>query len=441
LIHEATSLFRLVESIDIFVAEHENLFSYTEATQAFFLHIHDQAAVTRNSVSDIIEKLAQAPEHAAPRYRRELIIHKDRWRTLHTYIKPATDAHTLNLPSPLIQMATEDLRRIPGMEGTAVVVLLTPELMYYHNTPQSRPPSQLAFVEVPYSQGPSFFTNLTIYHELGHYVYDSLADSYNQSTAFTALVAAMSRAFDDMFDESLKTPSTRTWAKRVLDAWTKEVFCDLFALRHLGPAFSFALIDMLSLIGLMEEETEVKFDAEHPATALRLREQLTRLRDDGWWAEVQDLPSEHVSLIARVAGKSESDYFFEFAEKRLPAFTEAFLTIVPFIHALVSDVTPHCKSAAEDFSRRRLEIEDCFLHGVVPSKLLAEGEASSPTQVSMINAAYCFYLTLLPKLMDKLEGQESYNLIHRKKWIEKLEAWTMKGIEDHQLLTATAATQ
>jgi hypothetical protein len=439
LIQEATSLFRLVESVDRFVAEHENLFAYTEATQAFFLYVHDQAEVTRNSASERIQRLAQAQEQAVPRYRRELIIHKDRWRTLHTYVKPATDAHTLNLPAPLIQMATEDLQRIPGMEGTAIVVLLTPELMYYHNTPQSKAQPQLAFVEVPYSQGPGFFTNLTIYHELGHYVYDRLADADDRNPAFKALAAAMDRAFDGMFDERLRTPSTRTWARRVLDAWTKEIFCDLFALRHLGPAFSFALIDILSLIGLMEEETEAKFDVEHPATAVRLREQLTLLRNDGWWAQVQDLQSEHVSLIMRLAGKSESEYFFEFREERLPAFTGAFLTIVPFIHALVSHVTPHCKGAPEDFRRRRPEIEDCFLHGVVPSKLLAQGEVASPTPVSIINAAYCFYLTLLPKLMNRLKGQETYNLRHRKKWIEKLESWTMKGIEDHQLLTASRA--
>ena len=115
LIHEATSLFRLVDSIDQFVAERENLFAYTEASQTFFLDVHARAHATKQSVSDLIQRLLETPEHIEQHHQMELLIEKDRWRTLHTYIKPATDADTLNLPTPLIQMATTDLRRIPGM--------------------------------------------------------------------------------------------------------------------------------------------------------------------------------------------------------------------------------------------------------------------------------------------------------------------------------------
>lgn len=441
LIHEATSLFRLVESIDRFVAEHENLFAYTEASQAFFSHICQRAETTRKLVLDVIGKLAQRPEQARSRYQRELIIQKGRWKALHTYVKPATDSHTLNLPAPLIRMATEDLRRLPGMVGTAIVVSLTPELMYYHNTPQSQIPPEFVFVEVPYSQGPSFFTNLTLYHELGHYVFDTLAGAEKRSVAFTDLFEAMESAFAQKLGQRLTTPGNRTWAKGVLDAWTREIFCDLFALRHLGPAFSFALIDILSLIDLMGEETEATFDDEHPAPALRFREQLRRLEKDGWWTVVRDLPSEHVSLITRLAGKSEQDYVFEFKENAVPVFVDAFLTIVPFIHVLVADITPHCEAAAEDFGRRREDIEACLLHGVVPSKLLAKSDTSSPTPVSMINAAYCLYLTRLSDLTDKLEDHGASYVQHRKNCIEKLEAWTMRAIEDSQLLKRVRAAR
>jgi hypothetical protein len=141
LIHEATSLFRLVDSIDRFVAEHEDLFSYTEATQALFSHIHGQAEETRGLASEIVENHVQAQGEPEVRYRRtDLIIQRNRWRTLHTYIKPATDAHSLNQPAPSIKMATDDLRRVPGLGDAYIVVLLTPELMYYQNTPQLKLP-------------------------------------------------------------------------------------------------------------------------------------------------------------------------------------------------------------------------------------------------------------------------------------------------------------
>jgi hypothetical protein len=381
----------------------------------------------------VLARLEKTLGQAGRRYQSELIIQKERWRTLHTYIKPATDAHTLNLPVPLIQMATEDLKRIPGIGETALVVLLTPELMYYHNTPQSQFRRDRVFVEVPYSQGPSFFANLTIYHELGHYVLEKLKEADPKSPAFSAMAEAMERAYADSLGPRLTSARVTTWAKGVLDAWTNEIFCDLFALRHLGPAFSFALADVLSLIGLMGEETEGSFDKDHPAPALRFREQFARLGEDGWWALVQDLPSEHVSLIRRLADKSESDYLFRFSGETIPGFVEAFLTILPLIHKLAIDVTPHCSAMSEDFGLRRADIETCLLHGVVPSQLLAEKETSSPTPVSMINAAYCFCLARLPELMDKLENQNVRNPRDRKNCMERIEAWTMKGIEDAQL--------
>ena len=430
LIHEATSLYRLVDSINRLVAEHESIFAYTDAAQSFFEEIHKQAKATKTTVSGIMERASRTAEESASRYLGELIIQKGRWKTLHTYVKPATDAHTLNLPVPLIQMATDHLQEIPGLEKSAIVVLLTPHLMYYQR-PASKLPACLVFVEVPYSQGPGFFSNLTIYHELGHYVFDSLA----AAPAFAKLTEAQERAFAKKLDRAITTPSLRPWAKGVLDDWTTEVFCDLFALRHLGPAYTFALIDFLSLIGLMGEETEAKFDAEHPAPALRFREQLHRMKEDGWWRIVQGLSSEHVSLVTKLAAKTK--YSFELQEKGIPEFIEAFQTIIPFIHALVIEITPHCGTAAKDFGRRRAEIENCLLHGVVPSQLLVEGGAPSPTPVSMINAAYCFYLTRLPELMSRLEGQEDSNLKHRQNLIERLEAWTMKGIEDFQLLGAS----
>jgi hypothetical protein len=441
LIHEATSLFRLVESIARFVAEQEGLYSYTEATQSLFSHVRIQAEHTRKLASEIIEKHAHANGEPELRYQRELIIQRDRWRTLHTYIKPATDAHRLNLPAPLIQMATEDLRRVPGLESADIVVLLTPELMYFHNTSQSNLPPNAVFVEVPYSQGPSFFANLMIYHELGHYVFERLGDTDDRRPAFTSLLTAMDRAFEDNLSDNIETPGTRTWAKRVLDAWTKEVFCDLFALRNIGPAFSFALIDFLSLIGLMGEDVEGKFDEEHPAPALRLREQQRCLQKGGWWASVEKLESGHVSLLTRLAGKTEPKYFFEVQEKGIPAFTEAFLAIVPLIHELAADLTPHSEAAAADFAQNAEKIDECLLHGVVPSSLLAEYSAFSPTPVSMINAAYCFHLTSLPKLMDRLEGQQADNLPQRMNWAEKIEAWTLKGIEDSQLLVASGNSE
>lgn len=311
LIHEATALYRLVDSIDRLVADHESVFAYSGATQKFFAEIHRHAENTKESVSRIREKALRTAEESVSRYHGELIIQKNHWKTLHTYVRPATEAHTLNLPMPLIEMAQEHLGKIPGVEAPDIVILLTPALMYYQ-VPESQLSPDLVFVEVPYSQGPSFFSNLTIYHELGHHVFDRLAAVRREGSAFEKLTRAQERAFDEKLGQKLES-TNRDWARRRLDAWTTEVFCDLFALRHLGPAYAFALIDFLSLISLMGPETEAVFDPEHPAPALRFREQVKRLEEDGWWVAVKDIPSAHISLLERLA--TEGDYVFSFGDK------------------------------------------------------------------------------------------------------------------------------
>ena len=86
LIHEAASLFRLVDSVDTFVAEHQSAYSYTEATEDFFRKIRTLAMVTRQRVSEIVKRPAEKSAEIQHQYS-DLIIEKDRWKILHTFIK------------------------------------------------------------------------------------------------------------------------------------------------------------------------------------------------------------------------------------------------------------------------------------------------------------------------------------------------------------------
>ncbi len=434
LIHEATSLFRLVDSVDRFVAEHQSSYTYTHATESFLGRVRTVAANTKKRVSDIVQRPTATPEENHQQYS-DLIIEKDRWKILHTYIKPASDAHTLALPVPLLRLAAGDLRSVKGIAGAELVALLTHELMYFQNLTSLKDLDDLIFVELPYSQGPGFFTNLIIYHELGHYVFERMSDAETTQPSFTELAQVMEASFDDELGKQITTGSTKAWAKRVLNIWAREIFCDLFAVRFLGPAFTFALIDILSLLGLMREGTEVTFDDEHPAPALRFREQIEQLKRDDWWDTVASLPSDHISFSLNLASKPTSDYEFVFSHAGVSGFIEAFLKITRHIHTLIEAITPDPREIAQDFRNRRVEIEQCLLEGVVPSHLLRQGRNESPTPVSIINAAYSFYLTSMPKLMAKLIHQEPLDLKQRCELTAKLEGWTLKALEDHQLYT------
>jgi hypothetical protein len=99
-------------------------------------------------------------------------------------------------------------------------------------------------------------------------------------------------------------------------------------------------------------------------------------------------------------------------------------------NALVRQVTPEATSAAKRFEDTRKTIEDCLAVGVVP-----HASPSSPLDpVSIINSAFCFYLTSLPKVVTEFEGAAAkQNVAIQSKWTKKLEDWTMKAIEDSQI--------
>src|ERR1700681_3954553 len=114
LIHEATSLFRLVDPVDRFVAERQGAFTYTEETESFLRRVRTIAKATKQRVSDIVLQKPTEKLEIQKQYS-DLIIEKDRWKILHTYIKPASDAHTLALPVALVRLGA--CPRIPQDRG------------------------------------------------------------------------------------------------------------------------------------------------------------------------------------------------------------------------------------------------------------------------------------------------------------------------------------
>ncbi len=114
----------------------------------------------------------------------------------------------------------------------------------------------------------------------------------------------------------------------------------------------------------------------------------------------------------------------------------AFLdSIVPAIRTLVREITKEPTQAVRRFVKSRPRIEDCLRAGVVPH---AKGSGNSDP-VSVINSAFCFYLTSLPKLLKKYEKAEDRDNVEKHShWTDLLEKWTMKAIEDSQIQKGAA---
>ncbi len=115
--------------------EQERSQRYIDASGDFFRYVEKLVHGVKLQLRDDVERASHfSPAIASSRIatlRRNILTFKDYLRLLHTLIKPAADAHTLSIPAPLVNLARDHLHQIEGMKTAGVVVLLTPQLMYF----------------------------------------------------------------------------------------------------------------------------------------------------------------------------------------------------------------------------------------------------------------------------------------------------------------------
>ncbi len=450
LLHDASVLHGFVDFIEEYCREQERSQTYVDASGLFFEYVEKLALGIKQELRSEVERATRFPARL-PILRRNILTLKYYLRLLHSLIKPAADAHTLTIPAPLIDLASQQRQHVVGMRDSHIVILLTPEFMYFQRPhtdikdqarlietfiPKASFPPKLGFIELPYTQGPNFFTNLAIYHEIGHFVHEELCNAAPPNTAIADLTSVTVRSLKRTFGKGLNDPQAFAYGRKILENWTQEIFCDLFALSLLGPAFSFALVEMLGMLGFLSTGDCVRFNPTHPASACRFAEHVNLLRsggNDSWMEAIADIQPEQKKLVERMAAIPPSRYKFYIDDKRLGprSLVDAFLNeIVPAIRKLVSKITASATPAVTRFKRIRNTVEESLSVGVVPST--APGP---PDPVSIINAAFCFYLTSLPKVIKEFEDPTAEtDVAIYSRWTKRTEMWTMKAIEDSQIL-------
>jgi hypothetical protein len=447
LLHDAAVLHRFVDFIEEYCKEQERSQTYADASGVFFQYVEKLAAGIKHQLEREIDRAKRFPQRL-PQLRLNIWTLKNYLRRLHALIKPAADAHTLTIPAPLIELASQQLQQVQKMKNSRIVILLTPEFMYFQRphtdikdqarivqsfiSKASFPP-KLGFIELPYSQGPSFFTNLAIYHEIGHFVYEELSNSDPPHPYTAALKSALNRSLKNAFGRRRQDPEAYAIATKIMEDWIQEIFCDLFAIRLVGPAFSFAFVEMLGMLGYLSESATLRFNPTHPAIACRFAEHLYMLRHDSWWDAIADVDADQKKLLDRLAALPRAKYEFYIDESTpgLQRLVHGFLdVVVPAIRKLVLEVTPENATAVRRFKNARTSIEECLSAGVVPHT----ADANGPDPVSVINSAFCFYLTSIPTVVKKFEGIKAENdVAAHSLWTKRLEMWTMKAIEDAQI--------
>lgn len=190
LFHDAANLRRFVEYTNRVCREESQHESYLGGTETFFKHTANLAAVTIEYLDALPRQSYKTPLRIRAE-RQKLVALKAYWRLVHRFIKPAADANTLKIPIPLVNFLSDLSQGIPHVPPPKVLILITQELNYfqYRHTglkgaygqlqgvvPKAPNfPEGLGFVGIPYSQGSSLFTNLVIFHELGHFVFEETA--------------------------------------------------------------------------------------------------------------------------------------------------------------------------------------------------------------------------------------------------------------------------
>jgi len=145
-------------------------------------------------------------------------------------------------------------------------------------------PSNLAVVSLPYSQVDSLNINCLLMHELGHAVYQ----------ANPLLAKAMHDIVVPVLEQATSNSHEVSWVLDRLGAWTEELFCDLFAVRLVGPAYTLACVDQFRLLEDSQlPPSATEFSMDHPADAFRLFHQTQALRKSGWF---EAFPPEGTSL-------------------------------------------------------------------------------------------------------------------------------------------------
>lgn len=332
--HDAASLHRFVDSIASSCQRNEDYPCYEGASEKFFNYIYSLGDSTKRYLAQFVSSLDPNLSSTDPQdfYSQTQVIRTLRncWFELHQLVKPALDADTLHVPYPLVRALTSRFRLITGFDRAEFAVLHSTELNYFQMrasymreraaeiaaiVPSAPPFPELGIVAIPYSQSSSLFLNVALAHEMGHF-------AFQEHDEASKLGPAVLRAIQTAAGRVL-LPIELAWCKDRVLRWCEEVYCDLFALSLIGPAFSFSFIELFAYSRLAPNLTpggtttapiasEATFRDTHPATAYRLGEHVRFLQDAdiGWWHKIEGSSSHYVRLLLDAAALPLTTYNF-----------------------------------------------------------------------------------------------------------------------------------
>ncbi len=448
---------------------------YTRPAQTFFKHIASLGLQTQ-------EFLARFPDDAAKdarltnSKRLKLLTLRTSWDSLHEYVGAVLDADTLHLPGPLLTLFETLLRPImadddaDGTNGNGDQSGATEggqlqaktakyEFAVFHTNQanylqvpssiardvandialliggKSFPPD-LGLVGIPYSSCNGLFLNCLIPHELGHIVYQETELGEQIENSVDNLLEKMQNEIDP-------TARNLSWCREKLIAWGEEMFCDLFAICLIGPAYSFAFSELMAASHIVGQEPGspkefFDFASHHPAGAFRFRVHAALLVNLGWWDTISDWTSAPIEVL-----RTRTDLrLYDLGLDALPPegvqqnpLIDCFSEVCNWLIDFVISAIPTDNALIQSFNDQSPTISQYLKRAVVPSSIvLKQKGVVYPGPIVILNSTFRFYLEELPELIRSVEGDIKDDVESRSKYSMRLELWALKGIEDSRLL-------
>lgn len=448
---EVASLHRFIEPIVKMCSDLRDDYPvYTPPSREFFAHIRTLGTETLRFLETCPKSILKDARTASSK-RQKLFSIKAAWEDLHEYVKPALDADSLHLPTPLITALHDRLHESQKWRDYRFTLFHTIEANYFEIPASGArdtanriadliggtafPPS-LGLLGIPYSQGDGFFLNCSLAHEIGHFVYQEDASSIISGEIDNAL----QRLTDEIGELEEEEAS---FCAELLTTWTEEIFCDLFAISQIGPAYSFAISQLIGssfLIGQPDGQPAdfYSFTATHPAEVSRLEAQQKLLKKLGWWELINKWKSAPVEVLRKCSSGSslyaiETDFFPQNVpqDRFLKCHREMCNYLVKYLTAASPRMTKHVRV----FEKQAEVISEYLRRAVVPSTIVIDGESKYPETVILLNAGFRFVLEDLRLLFENIERSNPISIEERSKFIKRIELWLLKALEDCRLLT------
>lgn len=443
---ESAALFRFVDAIVRRCSEIHEYPVYAGPSKTFL----DYMSVLGNETKQFLEKFPESAERdnrTVNSKRRKLHSLRNGWEALHEYLKPALDADTLHIPTSLILALQDEVNRLEDLQDMKFAIFHSDRYLQLPSGTLKETanliaeliggtsfPSSLGLVGMPYSQSNGFFLNCLLAHEMSHVAYQDVY-SGDVSTETDAVLERLEK------EVGVLEGNDATIARDTLEHWVEELFCDLFSICLVGPAYSFALIELTGASLLVDSPgTTVdpfhSFMEYHPAEVARFHAHIMLLRRMGWWNELEQMSSCYVKVLTISETKSsdlriETEIPQKIGDER---FLKCFWELCSWLIEFVLKEKPIDKYVIFDYQRQSKVIAEYLSEAIVPSTIVIQGKREHPSPTVLINSAFRFYLENVPDLIKNVEKGEPLSVSARSKFTERLELWSLKALEDCRLL-------